>query len=98
MFEVDVEGGFTRHVITGWELTQPDGGGRDTQVMGIVRDEAVAKEWVAKAGSWPRGYRPFYREFLIAHSLEALDNINIEKRKAAALAKLTPGERKLLGL
>jgi len=98
MFEVDVEREFTRHVITGWELTQPDGGGMGNDVIGIVRDEAVAKEWVAKAGSWPRDYREFRKEFLVAHSLDALENIKIEQRKAAALAKLTPGERKLLGL
>jgi hypothetical protein len=88
--------GVTTTTLEFWELRVADGGGMSYDVVGRVSSEDLAREWKDKSG-W-RSIEKVILTFSVAHSLEALDELDRERARQAALKKLTPAERQLLGL
>jgi len=86
------------HIISGFKLMQPDGGGMRNEEMGIVSTESVAKEWVDSDGEWPRYYEKFHQVVRVFDTLEEMASHDKNELRKRALAKLSIEERKLLGL
>lgn len=82
---------------TAWEVVQPDGGGMHSEHIAYFSNLYDAQKCVAQSQHWPRSYHQVTidKSWIVCDSIEELDQLNT---KAAALAKLTANERKLLGL
>lgn len=76
---------------------EADGGGIQDVHVAVVATESAAKKWVSRSKSYRR-YRPYKTCFVVHASINSLDALELDKRKQAALAKLSAEDRKILGL
>lgn len=85
---------------TAWEVVQPDGSGMHSEHIAYFSNSYDAQKCVSQNKPWPRSYKQVTidKTWIVCESIEELDQLNLENKKAAALAKLTDEERKLLGL
>ena len=85
---------------TAWEVVQPDGAGMHSEHIAYFSNLYDAQKCVAQSQHWPRSYHQVTidKSWIVCDSIEELDQLALENTKAAALAKLTTHERKLLGL
>lgn len=86
---------------TCYEVTEPDGGGIESNHVAYFSSETVAKQYAEQAGkSWPKNVKKRYvqHKYIILDRVEEVEILKVENLRSSALAKLTPDERKALGL
>jgi hypothetical protein len=86
---------------TAWEVVQPDGGGIGDEHLAYFSSSSEANKFKAKYnGHWPRRVRKVeIDKRWVVYDTDVEFNESVEYfKKAAALAKLTEEERKILGL
>lgn len=82
-----------------WELSEPDGGGITSIILGYMSSEAEALKWKYDDYSWPRYIRKvtIVKHYVVYDSLaeykQGVDKLKLDR----VLEKLTPEERKILG-
>ena len=88
---------------TCYEVTQPDGVGSCIEHIAYFSSQSVALDYAEaeeKKTSWPKDVRErrISHKYIILDTIEELRDLETEKLKSSALAKLTPLEIKALGL
>ncbi len=88
---------------TAWEVTQPDYGGIKNEHLAYFSTESEASKYKTikeKQIKWPCNIHRIVvdKSWIVCDTVEDLEQLSLEKRKEAALAKLTEEERKLLGV
>jgi len=86
---------------TAWEVVQRDGGGIGDEHLAYFSTNAEATKYCKQyVGHWPRRVRKvdMDKTWVICDIIGEIYEMELENKKAAALAKLTDEERKLLGL
>lgn len=86
---------------TAWEVLQPDGAGIGDEHLAYFSTSAEAEKFKQQYNDhWPRRVKKVVinKSWIVCDTVEELDQLKLENKKAAALDKLTDEERKLLGL
>ena len=86
---------------TAWEVVQPDGGGIGDEHLAYFSSSSEANKFKAQyKDHWPRRVRKVeIDKRWVVYDTDVEFNESVEYfKKAAALAKLTEEERKILGL
>jgi hypothetical protein len=83
-----------------WEVTEPDGGGISSNHVAYFSDKNVAYQFIAdKKTHWiDKEPRRFQKTFVILDSISELQILAKRSAIAAAKAKLTKEELRLLGI
>ena len=87
---------------TAWEVLEPGGftDFGDDHITYFSSSSEANKFKAKRKGNWPRYVRKVEidRRLVVYDTVEELGDLELLNKKAAALAKLTEEERKLLGL
>ena len=86
---------------TAWEVVQPDGGGIGDEHLAYFSSSSEANKFKAQyKDHWPRRVRKVEidKRWVVCDTVEEINQMEQLNKKAAALAKLTEEERKILGL
>lgn len=86
-----------RYEIKGFELLADSGDGTRTDVIGLVKHETDANQWVRLGGGYRRS-RPFEKTIIVHESLPSLQEELLNAIRERARAKLTQEEQDALGV